>query len=573
LDEDKKAAVEAALGSSGLFVVEGPPGTGKTTFIAELVAQELGRNPKARILITSQTNVALDNALVKITKFVAESSVIRLADRQSSRVALDAIELVLDAQIGKWTKLAKQRSQKAFQDWCEQHGVKSGELQLAANLRELAQARDELTELSSAIVDAEALETRLIREGRPAYAELAEAQADLQDLRERSDRRQKDERALLQRISKRAKAAGIDVDGVDADGLRAAADLVFAPLVAGATSRAALFNTWAQRLERGEDFLEALLGHAQVLGGTCVGVARYRELRSVEFDLCILDEASKATATESLIPMVRSKRWVLVGDQRQLPPFQEEALKDRELVEEFGLDEQELRTTLFDRLISGLPTPSRRGLKVQRRMTKAIGDLVSECFYGRELRSDGPPPLPPLPGVLSNPITWWTTSSIAARHEESSGLDGHSFSNTCEVRAVRAIVNRLPLLLRAGAIPVRLEVLILAPYSGQVSALRRQIDGLANQLTDIRWEVNTIDAAQGREADLVIFSVVRSNTDNKVGFLNSDKRANVALSRARRGLLIVGDSLFLGQAESPFRGVLQFIESNPRIASIEEVQL
>ena len=93
---------------------------------------------------------------------------------------------------------------------------------------------------------------------------------------------------------------------------------------------------------------------------------------------------------------------------------------------------------------------------------------------------------------------------------------------------------------------------------------------MANQLAGIRWEVNTIDAAQGREADLVIFSVVRSNTDHKVGFVNSDKRANVALSRARRGLVIVGDSAFLGEAHSPFREVLQFIESNPKVASIEE---
>jgi len=95
---------------------------------------------------------------------------------------------------------------------------------------------------------------------------------------------------------------------------------------------------------------------------------------------------------------------------------------------------------------------------------------------------------------------------------------------------------------------------------------------MANQLLGIRWEVNTIDAAQGREVDLVIFSVVRSNADHKVGFVNSDKRANVALSRARRGLVVVGDSVFLSKADSPFRDVLQFIETNPSKASVEEVE-
>jgi superfamily I DNA and/or RNA helicase len=174
-------------------------------------------------------------------------------------------------------------------------------------------------------------------------------------------------------------------------------------------------------------------------------------------------------------------------------------------------------------------------------------------------------------GVLTRPITWWSTSSLPKHHEMPGGYDGKSFSNPAESRAVKDILLRLLFARNALKVNEPLEILVIAPYSAQVNDLNRQISGVASQLQEkgVRIEVNSIDAVQGREADLVIFSTVRSNENSRVGFLDSDKRINVALSRARKGLIIVGDSMFLSSAQSPFKDVLSFIDRRPKWARIE----
>lgn len=568
LDSDKKEVVAAAVGSSGMFCVEGPPGTGKTTFIAELVAQHLAVNPSARILISSQTNVALDNALERISHYVATDSIIRLADRAGLKVAESSRRFLLETQAEEWRTRTEARARKNFEEWCRSHGVKAEQLELAGAVTRLSQLRDAISALDNEIrrLDTEAAEHT---EGEQPGTNAADDERDA--LRERRTRARRELRDIEQQFGKRAKAAGIDAAKASTEELQRFGQTTFEPL-GDDQKRATAFSSWIQRLGRGEEFIEALLLNAHVLGGTCIGIARYRDLKALEFDLCIVDEASKATATETLVPLVRSKRWVLVGDQRQLPPFQEDALRNRDLIEEFDLDDGELRTTLFDRMIGGLPPHSKSRLTVQRRMTEAIGELVSSCFYEGTLVSAGPAPLPPVLGVLNKPVTWWSTSSIPQRAEAADGGDGRSFSNPCEAKVIKGLLGRLAFAVRNGGAPAGLEVLVIAPYSTQVSRLRRQCESMAGELEGVHVEVNSIDAVQGREADVVIFSTVRSNTKSNVGFLDSDKRVNVALSRARRGLIVVGDSAFLTGATSPFRDVLSFIETHPEYACIEEVQ-
>lgn len=576
LDDDKKAAVEAALGCSDAFVVQGPPGTGKTTFIAELVAQELRRNPRALILIASQTNVALDNALQRIEKLRLDARLIRLADARATRVAPEAERFLIDRQMIEWRELVRLRSQAFLEQWCESYGVDHRSVEVALRLQEVASLRRATERLSELISEAT---KRVESAGASGSAALVEEErAELEEQRDELRRQQRqlqgDARAAIDDLHDELERHSIPPEASPDDLVAAGAQLL-----AAAGARADELRTfvrlqaeWLQRLGRGEDFIEPLLLGSQVLGGTCVGLARYRALRSAEFDLCIIDEASKATATETLVPMVRSRRWILVGDQQQLPPFLEEALRNKTIQTDFDLDAGELNRTLFARFAEGLPPANRVRLRTQRRMTAAIGSLISHCFYESDLVNEGPAPIGPIPATLPKPVTWLSSSAMASRHEQADHFDTTSWVNVEEGREVVAALRRVDRWLRRRGAAEPLSVLVISPYRAQVAHLRHRVAGVAPDLESLSIEVNTVDAVQGRQAKIVIFSVTRSNPAGDIGFLSAEARANVALSRAEQGLLIIGDARFCASRPGPLADVIRHIETHPQECAIEELR-
>ena len=280
-----------------------------------------------------------------------------------------------------------------------------------------------------------------------------------------------------------------------------------------------------------------------------------------------MDEASKATATEALVPFVRAKKWVLVGDRRQLPPFLDDALTRPEIADQFDLDLDELPRTLFDRLADGLPHAARTMLRTQHRMVQPIGDLVSECFYDGQLLSATRPEHPDLDLALEAPVTWVDTSSLPSHHERSAGAEGLSFVNRAEASLIVERLKRLEFIAESkkwSEIHGRpLSALVLTGYRPQVTAIRQSIAAQAGELKALHVEVNTVDAAQGREADIAIFSVTRSNSQGRGGFLTASPRINVALSRGRHGLVIVGDLPFCAGIGGPLARVVSYLRTEP----------
>ena len=294
-----------------------------------------------------------------------------------------------------------------------------------------------------------------------------------------------------------------------------------------------------KRLARGS---EEAMSDAQVLLCTTTAAADKCVLRVPTLDLVVLDEAAQATAPNAWVALLRGRRAVLLGDPQQLPP----TLLSRDAAAaglgtsliEWAQREQPGAATLLD---------------TQWRMHAAIAAWSSAQFYGGRLRSHpsvATRVLADLPGISRNSLTASPLLgvSVGGGNSERRGANGE-ISNELEARAV---VSHVASLLRAG-VPAS-DVLVISPYGAQVALLRRLLldaaataqrpDQPTHALSAV--EVATVDASQGREAEAVVVSLVRSNRRRAVGFLADARRLNVAVTRASRHLALVCDPSTVG---------------------------
>jgi serine/threonine protein kinase len=579
LDEDKLNAVCAALGTNDLLIVEGPPGTGKTKFITELVAQVLSRAPNARILLSSQTNVALDHALVNIEKLTKRCGLglraVRIGRRDDEKVSPELSHLLLDRCVSSWLDAATQQSERFLLNWATQHEITSDNVLIGMALADLRKSSGRMLSVQEAIselrLELEELqeERREIAkdrskgdEFRTVVADIRLKQAELSHAEESLDAA----RQAFQAANDKAKGfpdlAGQIESLSEKDLVELEADFInhsshgpqFRKLLL-------LAEEWRQRFGQSSDFHGAFIADCDLIAGTCLGVAGH-SLQSVEFDLCIIDEASKATPTEMLVPMAKSKKWIVVGDPNQLPPFVDGSLSARLELEKQGIGKDEVRRTLLDHFIDIAPAASQVSLLTQHRMIRPIGELVSFCFYGGTLKNVNTKSCPLLAKSLAlpKPVTWLNTAGSSNRLET---FHRGTYVNDAEVEAISNLLLRLQL--AASKRDSKYSVALLSGYGGQVAALDRLAASKRRQLSDLDVETGTVDSYQGREADIAIYSITRSNPERKIGFLREHERLNVALSRGKIGLVIVGDSVFCDNVhgQNPFADVLSYMRSHP----------
>jgi len=578
LDDDKRTALRTALGAPDLMVVKGPPGTGKTRLIAELVYQQLHAEPDTRILIASQTHVALDNAVVKVKELDPTISVLRVARPDEPRVAEAVAPLRLDAQLDAWGEHAQRSGQAWLTMWAKREGVDPKAIRVAMDLEALAAELARTESLEGEVKKARAAVASLRSASgssgsssatgdtvRGLSQALAEHQAELRRAQARG-------RELLAGLVEADQfATDTKIGAVRVEDLRDRAAALAPDTPAGRRCRALieLLGEWRARFGSTPEFTAAALARSQVVAATCVGLGAVRGLQSVRFDLCIIDEASRATAPELLIPMARAQRFVLVGDERQLPPYIDREVLREDVLEPRHLTVEELREPFFVHLAAGLPDANVKELTFQHRMNPAIGRLVSDCFYEGRLRSatkEAPSPAG-LEAVAPRPVTWITTSGLPGHYEQ---RHGESICNPTEASLIKRIV--------ADLIAARkrkpLEVAILTGYLAQRELL---IDRLASELASdspLHLSVHTIDSFQGQEAEVVVYSVARANPRGSLGFLRERPRMNVALSRARELLVIVGDhaSARRGRGENALRDVVEHVEAHPEDCALEKAE-
>jgi ABC-type branched-subunit amino acid transport system ATPase component len=448
LNASQLAAVGFALAAPDIALIHGPPGTGKTRTLVELVRQALRR--EERVLVTAASHAAVDNLAERLV--AAGVPVLRLG--HPARVAEGLLDSTLDAKLDR------------------------------SPARRLARR-----------LTAEAVDLRRRIQRRKARGNL--------DFREARDMR--DEAKRLMREAR----AQLDL----------ARELIFA--------------------------------EARVVCVTAAG-AEPSLLAAFEFDRVVLDEATQAVDPIALVALLQAGRAVLAGDPRQLPP----TVIDPE-VARAGLSR-----TLFERLIEQYGERLVRLLDVQYRMPEALMRFPSQSMYegkltaapevrdqllsGLSVRAD-----PARPG----PLVFLDTAGMGFSEERSD--DDPSTKNPGQAERVAVEVERL----LARGLPAR-SLGVITPYHAQVRVLRERLQAACEQ----GLEIASVDGFQGREKEAIVLDLVRSNDAGDLGFLRDVRRMNVALTRARRFLLVVGDSATLAR-DSYYRAFIESAEAQGALLS------
>ena len=448
LNASQYQAVEFAMSADDLAVIHGPPGTGKTTTVVEVIRQAIASGE--RVLACAPSNTAVDNLLE------------RLVTTGVQAVRLGHPARVLDV-------------------------VRSQTLDTLVEKHEMRPLIQDL------IREAEQLERKANRftRARPVPGKKHQQRQEARELRKQ-----------------------------------------------------------ARTIER--QAVQDVLAEAEVI---CATVSfDFSILEDQSFGLLVIDEACQSVEPACWVPLRFAHRIVLAGDHWQLPP----TILSRPAARE-GFD-----ISLMQRLVEHYGDEVTRQLSVQYRMHEQIMQFSSQYFYHGNLTADlsvGKRRLTDLAAVSTDkldgkPVVYVDTAG--AGWEEEQEPEGLSRLNPHEGRLV---LEQVTTLCAAGVSPH--DIAVIAPYAAQVRWLRQHAE---HELL----EIDTVDGFQGREKEVVIICTVRSNNRGEVGFLADARRMNVALTRARRKLIVIGDSGTLA-ADPFFAELLQWFETIGAYQSVWEL--
>lgn len=291
-----------------------------------------------------------------------------------------------------------------------------------------------------------------------------------------------------------------------------------------------------------------LVRSATVIAGTCIGFLANSFVKDMEFDYVIIDEAAKATTPELLVSIIKAKKIILVGDQNQLPAYADQSISPK-----IAKLTKNPEYRMFDILFETLPNSHKQVLSTQYRMIRNIGNLISTVFYGGTIDTGckDEDKLHGLSRYEGNSIIWFDTSENRRRKQKKT--KGNSFMNEEEKRIILDILEDLK---KSNELDNQ-DIGIITGYSGQKDILRNSVKAIGyDKIAQI--DINVLDAFQGRENDIIMYSTVR--TDNSIGFQKEKERVNVAFSRAKKLLIICGDLNFFYNYNDPNNKFIEIID-------------
>lgn len=467
LNDRQLEAVTKSVLAKDLALIQGPPGTGKTTVIAEIIWQEIRKNPDCRILLTSQTNLAVDNALERL-QGQAGIRPVRIGkpdklEPEGRRFSLPVMD--------SWAQDAKNSDDNATRIWID----------------------------------------RIVKKisNDPKYSSaISSWKSEL----EAKDKHSRTEFSRLYRSNVNLVAATCSICG-------------------------------------SRDFMES---YSDMFGGN--------ERSDMFFDVVIMDEASKATPLEMAVPLVLGKKIIVIGDHKQLPPMMDENTIDSAL-EKIGKKEiaEKLQKaeSQFKRLFEAAAKVRKTivaTLDTQYRMHEQIMNTIKQ-FYQKELAATGglkcgiteTMDIPDLAnkgsrwhGITLNPIIQPSTHAVWIDVHTPETYLSPGYKNEGELNAIDLVLKALQQadgyseFVNAQQKPEDKEVGIITFYSAQSREIKKKYKGK-------NYRMDVVDRFQGMERNIIIVSTVRSNPKNNIGFAKEIERINVAFSRARRLLIVVGN--------------------------------
>lgn len=297
----------------------------------------------------------------------------------------------------------------------------------------------------------------------------------------------------------------------------------------------------------------------QVFASTLVG-AGSNYLKGMVFDLVFIDEAAQGLEAATWIPILKAKKVVFAGDHCQLPP----TIKSQEAAR------QGLSITLFEKIIQRHPAAAQM-LQVQYRMPEVVMGFSNGQFYGGQLEA--------AENTIHHafgedePVLEWVDTA-GSGYSEQSEAESLSTFNPEEAKFVCQYLNDTILRIGFGLFKEKgWTIGLIAPYSAQVRRLRHLIFDTYDYpnlraFSDL-ITIDTVDGFQGQERDLMLLSMTRSNERGEIGFLSDKRRMNVALTRAKRKLIVIGDSSTLAQHDF-FDALLRYVEEKGSYRSVWE---
>lgn len=542
LNDAQANSLSALLELRPVGLLQGPPGTGKTVFIAALVHYALTHDLARNVLLASQSHEAVNNAAEAVLKLFTKNnenpSILRVGHEG---VVSDRLLPFHTERVEQWYK---DRFRASMKDRLRIGGRALGIGDaLIEDIAFIEMAIRPVAEKLSELEGSDERDDQKVTSLRATiYGQLAAIGLEYNVLDEVAGDDIVD--VVIERVSKRqGKSGRVSPDKIAR--LRALAGLA-RDFVGSVSTAQRSFETF-------------LAGTREIVAGTCVGLGRSSlGLTTTPFDLVIVDEAARCTASELSVP-IQAGRWVvLVGDHAQLEP-QHKAELVAQVATEVKTTQREVLRSDFERTFK-TPYGATAGQRLtkQYRMIPPIGRLVSSSFYNDALehgRSELVIDPAALPSDLDKALLWVETDSFGDQGFQQSEPNGTSLTNPVEADLIMTLLKQWG---DCDAFGQWLgtqtahthPIGIICTYAAQRDLLHKklQITNLSAQLKS-SVKIDTVDSYQGKENPIVVLSLVRNNASGpqedgvatiRDGYLSRPNRINVAVSRAMDRLVIVG---------------------------------